>query len=753
MKCEDAQQHLAGLVYDDPDIENEDELQAHIDACDECRQQFEELRSTAAVLQGAFDRLPELELGDERRKDLLGEDKETKRTGMPPKMFRVFLQVAAVMLVVGLLGFWGLTVLNTHHAPADTGMFAMGRRRAEASRKAPAAKPRETIKELETEDLLNDGKVYGAPSETELKKTAAGTNYDHSGKVREEILKDIPGESTPSADAAVEDNAPHVARDNAGNHPDNTWMNRLFVDGHVEGAKPDVQKKWNKYPAGREKEPAELPKPGPRVQDTRRTKLEKLDDPQAGQTAAGERDNDDDYVEASVFHAQRVNPYVMAADDRFSTFALDTDTASYTVMRRYILSGKLPPMDSVRMEEYINAFDYNYSGNSERVFAIHAKAAPSPFGKGLVLLKIGVRGKVVGRDGRKASHLVFAVDTSGSMARKDRMPLVKSGLLALLEQLDERDRVSLITYGREARLVLENAPVKNRDKIKNAINSLQCGESTYLAKGVRLAYEIGKRHFRTGQTNSVILCSDGMANLGPQDAKDILKEVDTFRRQGISFNSVGFGMGNYNDNVLEQMANKGDGSYVYVDTAKEAKRVFTEEMGKRLNIIAKDAKIQVEFNPKRVRRYRLIGYENRDIADRDFRNDSVDAGEVGSGQSATALYEIELQETDRPLQAPDLGTVYVRYQNVETNQVEEISSRLVNSLIMNRSPERCPRFFLAASVAEFAEIMRGSEHAAGSSLADVERVLSQVAKQLPLDRQVQEFQQLVHKAKGLPRAK
>jgi Ca-activated chloride channel family protein len=244
-----------------------------------------------------------------------------------------------------------------------------------------------------------------------------------------------------------------------------------------------------------------------------------------------------------------------------------------------------------------------------------------------------------------------------------------------------------------------------------------------------------------------------MANLGAQDAESIIAAVAEYRQQGIACNSFGFGLGNYNDNILEQMANRGDGYYAYIDTAKETRRVFTEELGSRLNVIARDAKIQVQFDPRRVRRYRLIGYENRDIADKDFRNDAVDAGEVGSGKSATALYELELHGTDDPHRAAmDFGTVFVRYENVATGKVEEISTRLARSCYRERTPENSPRFFLAACAAEFAEILRGSEHAQGGSLAGLTHYLDRVAAELPLDERVQELRQLVHRSRGLPRA-
>ncbi len=455
----------------------------------------------------------------------------------------------------------------------------------------------------------------------------------------------------------------------------------------------------------------------------------------------------------AVFEAVPVNPWVMTGADRFSTFAIDVDTASYAVARSYIRRGRLPPPASVRMEEFVNAFDYNYPSRTEGVFTVHAEAAPSPFRRGLTLVKVGIRGRVLGREARKPAHLIFVVDASGSMAKPERMPLVQYALEALTEQLGERDRVSLVTYGTQARLVLEATSAGKREDILSAIRAIRCGGSTNLLEGLRLGYVMAERAYRSGEINRVILCSDGVANVGSTAADEMLSNIEAFRNHGITFTAAGFGSGAYNDVLMEKLADNGDGNYVFVDSEAEARRVFVEEMAATLQTIAKDAKIQVEFNSARVRRYRLIGFENRAIADKDFRNDAIDAGEVGSGQSSTALYEVELLDQGADLAAAqDLGTVYVRYRNLETGEIEEISHRLASSMVKKRTPQDSPRFFLAACAATFAEILRESEHAQNVDLDAVRSVLEQVAVQLPLDARAQELLWLVNRAKGLPRA-
>jgi Ca-activated chloride channel family protein len=459
---------------------------------------------------------------------------------------------------------------------------------------------------------------------------------------------------------------------------------------------------------------------------------------------------------ASQFAIYPVNPWELTAQDHQSTFGLDVDTASYTLARRYLRAGYRPPHGAIRMEEFVNAFDYNYPQQQRGVFSVHAEGAPNPFarpGNPTTLLKIGVRGKVIGRDARRPVHLVFVVDTSGSMARPDRLPLVQYTLTLLISELKPTDKVSLVTYGNEARLIIEAVPVgKFRPRIAQVIQAMQAGGSTNMIEGMQLGYAMARRAFVAGQTSRVILCSDGVANIGETDADAILKKVEHNRDQGITFTAAGFGFGAYNDQLLEQLANRGDGNYVFIDSQAEAREQFVDRMSAMLQTIAKDAKIQVEFNPKRVRRYRLIGYENRAIADEQFRDDTVDAGEVGSGQSATAMYELELTGESGPEAYCDLGTVYVRYRNVETGAVEEINRRLESSMVRRRAVADAPRFYLAACAAQTAELLRGSEHAVRGNFADVQRVLTQVCNVLPLDNRAAELLWMTQRAEQLPPA-
>ncbi len=483
----------------------------------------------------------------------------------------------------------------------------------------------------------------------------------------------------------------------------------------------------------------------------------------------GPVNRDADVLSASShFKVVPVNPWVLTEQDALSTFGLDVDTASYALCQRYIRGGYLPPIGAVRMEEFINAFDYAYPQRDDQPFTVYAEGAPAPFapvGQDLTLLKVAVKARNVGRDQRRAAHLVFVVDASASMGQADRLPLVQSVANQLVDKLSESDRVSLITCANDARLHLDTVSARQKETIRETINAIQPAGPTNLLAGLKLGYEMARRSFVAGQTNQVVLCSDGVANLGQTEAEAMLQEVAEDRKQAITLTCVGVGYGAYNDAFLEALANQGDGRYVFLDSSEPAQQALVGQLAASLQNVAQDARIQVQFNPHRVRRYRLIGYENRDIEDQRFRDDTVDAGAVGSGQCSTALYELELTasrgegvppsnrgQDARDTDDADLGTVFVRYRNVENGQMEETSRPLADSMVRRRSVEEAPRFFLAAGAARFAEWLRQSEHAQNTALPDVQRLLDQVSAALPLDRDVQDLAALAHQAEGLPRA-
>ena len=443
------------------------------------------------------------------------------------------------------------------------------------------------------------------------------------------------------------------------------------------------------------------------------------------------------------FENYGTNPFIDTEDDHLSTFGMDVDTASYSVTRRYIRDGHLPPREAVRVEEFVNAFDYNYHPPSHGAFALHIEGAPSKFGEGkrLQLLRIGIQGRVVPTEHRKNAILTFVIDVSGSMARENRLGLVKRALTLLVEQLRPGDKVAIVVYGSRAKVLLLHTGVEEREKILTVINSLTPEGTTNAEEGLRVGYNLAQRNARVGSINRVILCSDGVANVGQTGPDAILREIRAHVEEGITLTTVGFGMGNFNDVLMEQLANKGNGSYAYVDTLNEARRIFVENLTGTLQVIARDAKVQVDFNPRVVSRFRLIGYENRRLAHEDFRNDDADGGEIGSGHSVTALYEIKLHEGV----AGKLATVFIRHEDPDTRQVAEISEDIFAAELEGRFEDASPEFQLGATIAEFAEILRESFWAQEGSLDAVRQTLEGVLPQIRTER-VDELMHLVNRA-------
>ncbi len=462
--------------------------------------------------------------------------------------------------------------------------------------------------------------------------------------------------------------------------------------------------------------------------------------PSTGGTA---EPNDAPYGDA-FFRGYGTNPFVDTEDDALSTFGLDVDTGSYSVVRRYLSDGHLPPPDAVRVEELINYFDYGDAPPQEGDFALHAEGAPSIYGEGehYYLLRFNLRGRDVSREDRPAALLTFVVDVSGSMARENRLGLVKRALGLLLDQLRGDDRVALVVYGSRGRVLLE--PTGERERIRRAIEQLQPEGSTNAEEGLRLAYELAARHRRRGVINRVILCSDGVANVGNTGAESILERIRRDADKGIELTTVGFGMGNYNDVLMERLADTGNGRYHYVDRLDEARRVFVENLGATLQTLAAEARAQVEFDPGTVARYRLLGYENRDIADERFRDDTVDAGEVGAGHTVTALYELKLRR--KPRRGDRIATLRLRYGSIAQGEMVELERSVTGADFAPRWESAPPSLRLTALVAEFAEVLKQTYWAKEGNLDDVFRRAQRLSADFPGDRDVADFVSLVGRA-------
>lgn len=451
--------------------------------------------------------------------------------------------------------------------------------------------------------------------------------------------------------------------------------------------------------------------------------------------------------DTTFFQNYGVNPFIDARADHLSTFAMDVDTASYSVARRFVLDGNRPDPDSVRVEEFVNYFDQGYRQPRSGAFAIQIDGSRSPFTSDTWIARVGIQGRDVPDHRRKDATLVFVIDTSGSMSRENRLELVKRALRLLVRELRPTDLIGIVTYGDRGYSVLNPTEARHDDYILEVIDGLQPGGSTNAEEGLRLGYEMADRWLDPERITRVVLLSDGVANVGQTGPDAILQQVRYYVNEGVTLSTVGVGMGNYNDVLMEQLANDGNGNYIYIDNLTEAWRSFVDNLAATLQVIAKDAKAQVSFNPDVVRSYRLIGYENRDVADRDFRNDRVDAGEVGAGHSVTALYELRLHEyVDGPI-----AKVSVRYQDPDSQRVHEASENFNRRDLWDRFEDASPRFQLAATVAQYAEVLRESYWAQHTSMGDVRYHADRIGGMLQDDPDVAEFARLVGMVDGLSR--
>jgi Ca-activated chloride channel family protein len=447
------------------------------------------------------------------------------------------------------------------------------------------------------------------------------------------------------------------------------------------------------------------------------------------------------------FEDYGVNPFIDTEDDNLSTFATDVDTGAYSIARSYINQGMLPPEDSVRVEEYVNYFPQGYPLPSAReTFRINIDGAPTPFTETdrYHVIRVGIQGYDIPEDDRKDVSLTFVIDVSGSMGNGNRLEMVQDALELLVDQLGPSDSVGIVAYTDTAWVVLPHTSARHKNEIVDAIYSLYPMASTNAEAGLILGYQEANKAFISRGINRVVLCSDGVANVGSTGPDSIWESIEDYASEGITLTSVGVGMGNYNDILMEQLADQGNGFYAYIDSMEEARKLFVHDLVSTLQLIALDAKIQVVFNPQVVSRYRLIGFENRAIADEDFRDNRVDAAEIGAGHSVTALYEIKLFTGARG----EIATVQLRWQDPDSYRVEEISKTIDTRDLENSFRRADPYFKLDIFVAEFAEILRDSYWADDTSLQTV----LDYAEDLPdtLERaEVYEFIELLDRAADL----
>ena len=439
--------------------------------------------------------------------------------------------------------------------------------------------------------------------------------------------------------------------------------------------------------------------------------------------------------------------FIEADDDPLSTFALDVDTGSYTVARRWLDEGVLPPPEAVRVEEFVNAFDYEYE-TPRRGLEISVDGGPSPFDDDNLLVRVGVQAEVIADDERPPVALTFIVDTSGSMDRDDRLGLVKDSLEILVDELEDDDTVAIVVYSNGSGVVLDPTPVSDSRRIYDAIDSLTPGGSTNLESGLVEGYELALESFRNDGVNRVIIASDGVANAGVTDQNQLTNYIRDFADQGIQLVTVGYGMGNFNDTLMEQLADNGDGFYAYIDTEDEAERLFEDELTSTLITAAIDAKIQVEFDTDVVDEYRLIGFENRGVRDNDFRNDSVDAGELGAGHQVTAMYEVNLHRGVDLDDRGDIGEVFLRWEDPDTGEVIEIDEDIDLRDVAERFSDTTIDYQLATVVTAFGEVMRDNPYGDDVDLSNIFVEAQRVADRMDTD-QVDELVDLLGIAQNL----
>lgn len=420
------------------------------------------------------------------------------------------------------------------------------------------------------------------------------------------------------------------------------------------------------------------------------------------------------------------NGVVAAAEQPFSTFSIDVDTGAYANVRRFLNEGRLPPPDAVRVEELINYFPYQYAeprvvDGKRPPFGVTTEVAASPWNRDKLLLRVGIKAFDKPRATLPPSNLVFLVDVSGSMESPDKLPLLKNALKLMVDGLRAEDHVSLVTYASGTRVVLPPTSGSDKATIRMAIDQLVAGGSTAGAAGIQLAYQMAQQRFVKDGINRILLATDGDFNVGVTDFSQLKGMVAEKRKSGISLSTLGFGTGNYNDAMMEQVADAGDGNYAYIDTLNEAQKVLVEEASATLSVVARDVKIQMEFNPGVVAEYRLIGYENRTLAREDFRNDKVDAGEIGAGHTVTALYEVALvgkpgllgesryggskAAARSSLHVNELGMLRLRYKATAGDTAQEIATPVKRSVATASEDLR-----FAAAVAAFGQQLRGGKY-------------------------------------------
>ena len=469
---------------------------------------------------------------------------------------------------------------------------------------------------------------------------------------------------------------------------------------------------------------------------------------------------------AETYKEIKENSFVAVAQQPVTTFSADVDRAAYANVRRIIGYGQIPPKDAVRIEEMVNYFDYDYSTPEEGSVSplrVSPELAPAPWNPNHLLLRIGLQAKKIDLAQAPPSNIVFLIDVSGSMDEENKLPLLQSSFKLLLGQLRPDDKVAIVTYANGTKVALPSTRVKDKEKIIKVLDNLYASGGTSGGRGIQLAYEQAQKSFIKNGNNRIILATDGDFNIGINNTTDLEKFIEKQRESGIYMSVLGFGMGNYRDDMAETIADKGNGNYAYIDNITEAKKVLVNELSGTLFAVAKDVKLQLEFNPKYVKEYKLIGYENRMLANEDFTNDKKDAGEIGAGHTVTALYELvpsdgkvaqslryQSQELNEKGKGNELGFLKIRYKNPKVKDAKSVE--ITEPLVFNKKAlkETSTDYRFAASVAEFGILLRDNSNKANATYDQVIELAEGAIGKDP-EGYRKEFVRLVKSVKMLPK--
>ena len=469
---------------------------------------------------------------------------------------------------------------------------------------------------------------------------------------------------------------------------------------------------------------------------------------------------------AETYKEIKENSFVAVAQQPVTTFSADVDRAAYANVRRIIGYGQIPPKDAVRIEEMVNYFDYDYPAPEEGSVSplrVSPELAPAPWNPNHLLLRIGLQAKKIDLAKAPPSNIVFLIDVSGSMDEENKLPLLQSSFKLLLGQLRPDDKVAIVTYANGTKVALPSTSVKDKEKIIKVLDNLYASGGTSGGKGIQLAYEQAQKSFIKNANNRIILATDGDFNIGINNTTDLEKFIEKQRESGIYMSVLGFGIGNYRDDMAETIADKGNGNYAYIDNITEAKKVLVNELSGTLFAVAKDVKLQLEFNPKYVKEYKLIGYENRMLANEDFTNDKKDAGEIGAGHTVTALYELvpsdgkvaqslryQSQELNEKGKGNELGFLKIRYKDPKVKDAKSVE--ITEPLVFNKKAlkETSTDYRFAASVAEFGILLRDNSNKANATYDQVIELAEGAIGKDP-EGYRKEFVRLVKSVKMLPK--